>query len=177
MLISEHTGTHLDPPYHYDADGPSIDQLPLSSLVKRARVLDLTHKLPREGIGAADLEVAARRDGITLGPDDAAVIWTGHSRNFGQESYLFERPFIAADGADWIVAKAPGMVVTDLIGLDEPTDPTSPIHNRFLRNGIPQLQITTNLHRLTEGEANVLAFPLKLVGGTGSPLRAFAALV
>jgi kynurenine formamidase len=46
----------------------------------------------------------------------------------------------------------------------------------LLRAGIPQLQVLTNLDRLAGHEAYIAAFPLRLVGGTGSPLRAFAVL-
>lgn len=176
MLLSEHAGTHLDSPYHYDPDGVSIEVMPLRGLVVRARVFDLTHKQALEGIGPDDLEQASRRDGVSVGQDEAAVVWTEHSRNFGRADYPSQRPFITAEGADWLARQRPAMVVTDLIGLDEPIDLTSPVHNRLLRAGIPQLQVTTNLRRLAEGEAYVCAFPLKLVGGTGAPLRAFAAL-
>jgi kynurenine formamidase len=49
----------------------------------------------------------------------------------------------------------------------------TPVHNRLLRAGICQLQVLTNVGRLAGGESWVAAFPLKLVGGTGSPVRAF----
>ena len=99
-----------------------------------------------------------------------------HSRNYGRPDYTTHRPFITAEGAAWIAARRPGLVVTDLVGLDEPADPTTPVHNCLLRAGIPQLQVLTNVGRLAGGEAYVAAFPLKLVKGTGSPLRAFGAL-
>jgi kynurenine formamidase len=50
------------------------------------------------------------------------------------------------------------------------------VHNCLLRAGIPQLQVLTNVSRLATGESYVAAFPLKLVGGTGSPVRAFGVL-
>ncbi|PYM58274.1 MAG: hypothetical protein DMD79_19310 [Candidatus Rokuibacteriota bacterium] len=176
MLLSEHAGTHLDSPYHFDEQGLTIEQLPLKALFARARVFDMTHKQPLEGIGANDLDTAAQRDGITVEPGDAAVIWTEHSRNYGRPDYTWHRPFITAEGAAWIAARRPGLVVTDLVGLDEPADPATPVHNCLLRAGIPQLQVLTNVRRLAVGEAYVAAFPLKLVRGTGSPLRAFGAL-
>src|SRR5262249_46523822 len=139
-------------------------------------VFNMTHKKALEGIGPTDLELVALRDGVEIAPGEAAVIWTDHSRNYDRPDYLDNRPFITAEGADWIARRRPGLVVTDLVGLDEFVDLTSPVHNRFLRAGIPQLQVLQNVHRLAEGEAYVAAFPLKLVGGTGAPLRAFGAL-
>lgn len=176
MLLSEHAGTHLDSPYHFDEDGLAIEQLPLPRLFARARVFDMTRKKPLEGIGPEDLANAARRDGVDLAPGDAAVIWTEHSRNYERPDYTWHRPFITAAGAAWLAERRPGLVVTDLVGLDEPVDQVTPVHNRLLRAGIPQLQVLTNVRRLADGESWVAAFPLKLVGGTGAPLRAFGAL-
>ena len=176
MFLAEHAGSHIDAPYHYDPQGLTVDQLPLIRLWARARVFDMTHKKPLEGIGPQDFAAVARRDGVTIEPGDAAVIWTEHSRNYARPDYTSNRPFITAEGARWVAEKRPNLVVTDLVGLDEPSDITDPIHNGFLRAGIPQVQVLTNLSRLAKREAYVAAFPLKLVGGTGSPLRAFAAL-
>jgi kynurenine formamidase len=176
MLLSEHAGTHLDAPYHFDEAGAAIEQIPVDRLLLRARVLDLTHKRALEGIGPADLEAAAARGGAPLEPGDAAVVWTEHSRHYDRPDYTYHRPFITAEGAAWLAARRPGLVATDLVGLDEPADPVTPVHNRLLRAGIPQLQVLTNLRELAGGEAYVAAFPLKLVGGTGAPVRAFGAV-
>ena len=176
MLLSEHAGTHIDSPYHFDPDGAAIEAMPLDTLFARARMLDLTAKRPLEGIGPDDLDLALRRLGEPIEPGDAAVVWTEHSRNYERADYTHHRPFITAEGAAWLAARRPGLVATDLVGLDEPIDHVTPVHNRLLRAGIPQLQVLTNLARLAGREAYVAAFPLKLVGGTGSPLRAFAVL-
>ena len=176
MMLSEHAGTHLDAPYHFDERGLVIDQIPLGTLFARARILNLTHKKPLEGIGPEDLEEAARRDRVSLEPGEALVVWTERSKNYGRADYTRHRPFITAQGAAWMAERRPGLVVTDLVGLDEPGDLVTPVHNCFRRAGIPQLQVLTNLSRLAGREAYIVAFPLKLVGGTGSPLRAFAAL-
>jgi arylformamidase len=177
MLLSEHAGTHIDSPYHFDPEGAAIEAMPLDGLFLRMRMLDLTAKRPKDGIGPADLDAALRRLGEPIEPGDAACVWTEHSRNYERADYTSHRPFITAEGAAWLAARRPGLVATDLVGLDEPADPVTPVHNCLLRAGIPQLQVLTNLARLAGREAYAAAFPLKLVGGTGSPVRAFAALV
>ena len=176
LFLSEHAGTHLDPPYHFDELGPAIDDLPLASLLVRARVLDLTHKKPLEPIGPEDLQAALTRAGTTIEPGDGAVVWTGHSRNYyTRPDYGDYRPFITAEGAAWIVARKPAIAITDLVGLDEPVDLTTPVHNALLRGGLCMLQVTTNLDRVRDGEWWIGAFPINIVRGTGAPLRAFAA--
>jgi kynurenine formamidase len=175
MLLNEHAGTHLDAPCHFDESGASIDELPLAALVVRARLLDLRHKKALEPIEPHDLEHAL--EGRPLAPGEAAVVWTGHSGNYDSDDYGEVRPFISAAGADWIVRKRPSLLVTDLIGLDEPADLTQPVHNRILLAGMCMLQVTTGLAALSQGKWDICAFPIKLVRGTGAPLRAFAARV
>jgi len=176
MMLSEHAGTHFDPPYHFDEHGPAIDGLPFSGLVYRPVMFDMTRKAPLEGISAADLQEVLDSTGQALGPGDAAVLWTGHAAAYGISiDFGGHRAFITADGAQWLADKRVGVIVTDLVGLDEPIDATEPVHNILLHAGVCFLQVSTNLGHLTTGGWTICAFPIKIVGGTGAPLRAFAA--
>ncbi len=56
-----------------------------------------------------------------------------------------------------------------------PIDVTEPVHDILLNAGVCFLQVTTRLDRIGPSGWQVCAFPLKIVGGTGAPLRAFAA--
>lgn len=176
LFLTEHAGTHFDVPYHFDEQGPAIHQMALGDIMVPARVFDMTHKKPLEGIGPEDLETAAARKQLTIAPGDGVVIWTGHSDNYYTSTDFGEyRPFITEAGAKWIAAKRPRMVITDLVGLDEPTDLTTPVHNALLLNHVCMLQVVTNLRYLADGAWYVAAFPINLVQGTGAPCRAFAA--
>ena len=137
MLLSEHAGTHIDSPYHFDPDGAAIEAMPLDGLLARARMLDLTAKRPLEGIGPDDLD---------LGPPPARRADRARGRRRGLDGalpelrrpdYTHHRPFITADGAAWLAARRPGLVATDLVGLDEPIDQVTPVHNCLLRRGSP----------------------------------------
>ena len=75
----------------------------------------------------------------------------------------------------WLAEQRPSLVTTDLVGLDEPIDVTEPVHDILLNAGVCFLQVTTRLDRIGPSGWQVCAFPLKIVGGTGAPLRAFAA--
>lgn len=177
MMLTEHAGTHFDAPYHFDEHGPAIHEIALSKCMVRARVFDMTHKKPLEGIGPEDLELARKKSGLTLEPGDGIVIWTEHSKNYYSSPQTFgdQRQFITAEGAKWIAARKPFVVITDLVGLDEPVDLTTPVHNAVLHAGICMLQVINNVAALAQGEWYVGMFPINLVQGTGAPLRAFAA--
>src|ERR1700704_1968390 len=53
--MSVHTGTHVDAPRHFFANGAGTDALPLEMLLGRARVIEVTS---RRGIGPDDLSSA-----------------------------------------------------------------------------------------------------------------------
>src|SRR5688572_10399942 len=42
LSLSAHTGTHIDAPLHFLADGEDITSLPLDSLIGRTRVIHIT---------------------------------------------------------------------------------------------------------------------------------------
>jgi len=175
MMLNEHAGTHLDAPCHFDQSGIAIHELQLPRLIGRARLLDMRHKGSLDPISQADLEAALGNR--PFAPGDAAVVWTDHSNNYAREDYGYARPFITSDGADWLIRQKPSMLVTDLVGLDEPADLTSPVHNKILLAGMCMLQVTTNITAMAGGEWEICAFPINFVNGTGAPLRAFAARV
>ena len=176
LFLTEHAGTHFDVPYHFDEEGPAIHEMPLRETLVRAKVFDMTHKKPLEGISPDDLERELARKNMRLEPGDGVVIWTNHSDNYyTRPDFGDYRQFITAEGAQWIAARRPRMVITDLVGLDEPADQTTPVHNALLHGGVCMMQVATNLRELAEGEWYVAVFPINIVQGTGSPVRVFAA--
>lgn len=178
LFMSEHAGTHLDVPYHFKEAGRTIDQFDLNELLVSAKFFDMSHKKPLEAITAEDLEAVYRSKGYAISAGDAVVIHTGHSDNYHtRRDFGSHRQFISADGAAWIAAKKPAMVVTDLVGLDEPGDPDMPVHNQLLHGDVCMLQVTKSLEELREGSWQVAAFPINLVDGTAAPVRAFAAQI
>ncbi len=176
LFMSEHAGTHFDVPYHFKESGRTISDYDLNELFVVTKMFDMTHKKPLEGIGAKDFAVAAKRRNIVVDPGDGVIVWTGHSENYHlRKDFGSHRPFITADGAQWLLQHKASMVITDLVGLDEPKDMTMPIHNALLHGDVCMLQVATNLHELVDGDWFVGAFPINFVEGTAAPLRAFAA--
>jgi len=176
LFLTEHAGTHFDVPYHFNEYGKAIQDYALDELFVPAKMLDMTHKKPMEPMGPEDFEAAAKRSNVTLQAGDGVVVFTGHDKNYHtRKDFSTHRQFITEDGAKWIASHKPQMVVTDLVGLDEPADLTTPVHNALLHNDVCMLQVTTHLEELTEGAWYIASFPINLVQGTGSPARAFAA--
>ena len=53
--FSNHLGTHLDSPSHFIKDAIAIDQIPLETLIGKAKILDFTVKRKNDFITGEDL--------------------------------------------------------------------------------------------------------------------------
>ena len=177
ILLGEHTGTHFDCPAHFDRDGISVEKWPLEKLILPGHLLDVTHRKAREAITPADFEDAVRKSGHPIQADTAVIGWTGQDKNWGKEGFTRERPYIPAESAQWLVDHHVTLFGTDLIGLDNPEEWWEPTHTTFLKNGLPMVQQLCNLDRLVGREFLLTVLPLKMRGGTGSPVRAVALVI
>jgi kynurenine formamidase len=128
MLLSEHCGIHLDAPYHWDEDGATVDRVPLENLVLPGCLLDFSNKGPREPITVADLEAAEHATGQRIGGGMAIIAWTGVDRDWGQQGFQSERPYVPVESAQWLVERKITLFATDLIGIDDPSQWWWPTH-------------------------------------------------
>ena len=174
MLLNEHTGTHLDPPFHTDPAGVTVDQLPLTQLIQPGLLLDFTAKGVREAITPADFEAAAAQVGVTIDGSRAVLAWTGVDQRWGDPGFQSERPYLPAESAEWLVGRGVTLFGTDLIGVDHPDEWWWPTHTAFAKGGTAMIQQMCNLGGLVGKEFLLLVVPLKLRGGTGSPVRPIA---
>ena len=59
LTVNEHTGTHVDAPLHFSADGQSVDEIPVSNLVCPLCVVDIAAK------AAEDADAQVTPDDLT----------------------------------------------------------------------------------------------------------------
>jgi kynurenine formamidase len=184
---SAHTGTHLDAPFHFTANGKTIEQIPLSDLIGPALVIDLSEKElhPRQQITWADLSSwhAQVRGGVIV------LIYTGWSERYWRTPQYFHHPYLTADAAEGLVASGVRVLGLDTLGPDE--TPLEGIggengykfHEIFLGAGGVIAENLANLSALTEEKESaadgrgtwiVNLIPLNIRGSDGSPIRAFA---
>ncbi|MFJ7725034.1 arylformamidase [Neobacillus sp. NPDC097160] len=160
LALSTHTGTHVDAPFHFDNNGKRIIDLDLELYIGPARVIDMIGK---ESIGARDL------NGIDL---DGCKRVLFRTLSWINPSVFPEKiPHIEPDLAPYLARKG-----VKLIGLDVPSvDPIDskelPAHHSLNENGIHILE-SLMLDAIEPGEYELIALPLPLVEGDGSPVRA-----
>ncbi|MQA94346.1 MAG: cyclase family protein [Streptosporangiales bacterium] len=140
-----------------------------------------------EGVGAADLAAAEERAGVRIGAGDVALVRTGWARLFDDAAaYLGHDtgvPGVSEDGAHWLAER--GVIAT---GADttayERVAPGAghrvlPVHRVLLvEHGVHIIE-HLNLEEAASDGLTVFTFvlaPLRIVGGTGSPVRPLAAV-
>lgn len=177
MLFAEHLGTHLDAPRHCDPKGLTVDKVPLEQLVLPGHLLDFRHKKAKEPITIDDFQAAEAKTDRNIGPGTAIMCWTGADKYWGEPGFKTERPYVPEDSAQWLVDRDITLFCTDLIGMDEPGAWKWPTHHIWLENGVCMVQQMANFENLQGKEYYVVVAPLKLLGGTGCPVRPIALVV
>ncbi|MEU6191567.1 cyclase family protein [Nocardia sp. NPDC047038] len=162
-----HTGTYIDAPYHFHAEGADIAELPLERLFNVPIVL-----IRARGLRA-------------VGPDllgDPALLWgkavlvhTGWSAEWGSAAYREPgHPFLIGEVADALVAANVALVGIDSLDVDDTSLPTRPCHHTLLGAGIPIIEQMTNLDALPGTGARLVALPAPVRGMSSFPLRVVA---
>lgn len=174
FTLNTHVGTHIDAPRHFYPDGVAVDRLPLERLVMRpAVVLDVSDKPAGAGVTAADLD----RAGVQPAANEIAIIktlWT--DRAWGKPEFWAQTVYLDPSVGEWIEARRVAAVGMDCFP-EKPfwrmtLTPTErgANHKRWLKAGIPMIQMLTNLGAI--GPCfTLVALPLRLKGMDGSPAR------
>ncbi|MEK6978492.1 MAG: cyclase family protein [Candidatus Hydrothermarchaeota archaeon] len=170
LFLSDHTGTHVDAPLHFDPEGGDVAQLPLAPFVSRGAVLDVSHLEDRAEIGAQDLAGCPNAD--LLGEGFAALVRTGRDKLWGDPRYV-DHPHLTGESARWFLEKGVGLVGIDALSMDSVHVKEKAVHNTLLKGRqIPTVENLCRLELVGEGVFIFIALPLHLVGATGSPVRA-----
>lgn len=171
-----HHGTHVDAPNHFIDGGDSIERVPLNQLIGPAAVIELSDHGEMAPIHGDTLEDRGRH--VRRG--DIAILRTGWSDlHWGSERFWQDGPFLAGDGADWLVERGVKAVVYDFSEESEIRKPgfrgeDCMIHHKILGSGIYNIEYVQNLGKISQPRVTILALPLKLVGLDGSPTRVVA---
>jgi kynurenine formamidase len=174
LHLYSHAGTHMDAPLHFVAQGNTIDKIDLHKCVGPALVIDLSHKAPNSLITIDDLQPHETK----ISPGSRLLLRTDWDLHADQEDYRTHMPRISADLARWLVDKE-----IILIGLETPSVASlrpenkaelTEVHQIFLNAEVVIVESLTKLRELRQETVHFIAFPLRIDGGDGSPVRAIA---
>lgn len=177
LQFGEHTGTHVDALNHMGRQyrGRSIDTMPLSTFYTEGVCLDLSHKGLQQLIEVEDLEHAASDAGLDIRQGDTVLLYTDHYRRAFGTANWHRGPGVSVGAAQWLGEKrvAAFGVETEAPGVRHVSN--KEVHRICGRLGFTHYENLVNLHLLVgRGRFRFLGLPLKIRGGTGSPVRAVA---
>ena len=170
LAMGLHTGTHIDAARHYVPGGRTIDAYPLERFVLEAWLVRLA-AVAEEEIGWAELESQLPAEGLE---GAGVLLHTGWDRDWGSPE-AERHPYLSVEAAQRLVATGVGLVGTDALSVDATGAGTEHAHAALLGADVLIVENLTSLDRLQSGRAYVCSFvPLRITGGDGSPIRAFA---
>lgn len=182
---AEHGGTHVDAPIHFAEGRQTADQIPLSSLIAPAAVVDVSAQaVPDYQVSVADLEAWEAAHG-PVAAGSILLIRTGWSERWpDREQYLgtamtgaeavpeLHFPGIGPDAARWLVANRNVVAVgIDTPSIDYGQSANFESHVILYAENIAGFENLANLDQLPPTGAAVVALPMKIEGGSGGPLR------
>lgn len=159
LKFSSHCGTHIDAPYHYEENGITVDQIPIDYLIGKATVFEIQNK---KKIDLDDLKP------LQLKNTQRVLFKTVNSTYWNLSAFQKDFVYITGEAARYLVDCGVKLVGIDYLSVDKflCTD----AHHTLLRNGTVIIE-GLDLRKVNTGEYEVIALPLKISGGDGSPAR------
>lgn len=199
FTTSIHCGTHLDAPNHFNRQGWSVEQIPLSRLIDvQLQVIDLSAKVQANrsySFTKADFIDSTGLKSLVTG-GSVVLVYTGLSKFYadGQKAYLgtetnntseMHIPGFSKEAAQYLVEQG-----VYGVGLDAPSADSSQQHGaNGTMNPVAHAIFSANNIYIIENVSNKLfdmigqdshmrltIAPLAIVGGSGSPVRLVAVM-
>lgn len=192
FATAEHGGTHIDAPIHFSKTGQTVEEIPLNRLMGNAIKIDVSANAlnnPDYLVSIQDFQDWEVKEGKI--PDGSIVILeTGFSRYYPDKvKYMgtdkrgehavkeLHFPGLSPEAAQWLVDNRN----IHAIGIDTPSidygqSEYFKSHVILLSKNIPAFENVANVGQLPTKGFQIIALPMKIKDGTGSPLRIIAVL-
>ncbi len=177
LEMGEHTGTHVDAINHMAKQykDQSIDTMPLSMFYTEGICLDFSHKGLKELISADEIESACTKSNLEIKSGDTVLIHTDHYRKYFNSPNWSNGPGISIEAAEWLGSKKISAFGVETMSPGVPGISNKEVHHICGKMGFTHYENLINLHLLLgRGRFRFIGLPLKIRGGTGSPVRAVA---
>ena len=182
LTLATHIGTHVDAPYHFHADGTTVENMPLNRYMGPALLLDLRETARGlTPLYVADIQQAGGTPEAVR--DKIVVLFTGWAAaESGGIRFYSQGPYLSNEGAAYLSDNGVNAVSVDFPIDKHPPSPQStiddfPVHRLLLGQGIPLIENLINLDQLVGREFELWALPIKLKDGDGAAARAVARIL
>jgi len=183
LLMSDHGPTHVDAFVHMDGkpEAETIDELGFEWFFTEAICLDLSQFCGTDDwMCAQDIEDACQKSNLKVPDKGSVLIWTGHYEKFyggDFNDWLYKYPGLSEEAMNWLADR--GCVN---VGIDSPSVDSSAAmkdkgywaHKVCRERKVLNVENMCNLKEIAGTRFVFSCLPLKVRGGTGSPVRAVA---
>jgi kynurenine formamidase len=181
--LNEHSGTHIDAPIHFAAEGQGPAEIDPRALVLPLAVIDVSAKAAANAdyqMTVADIEAWEAANGKL--PDGCCVAmnsgWDKHvttPKYVGKDAAGFHFPGVAFETAEFLVRQRSvwGLAV-DTLSLDHGPSKDFKTHYLWLPSGRWGLENVANLGNVPAKGATIVVGAPKVKDATGGPTRIFA---
>ena len=168
VTMSVHSGTHMDAPSHFLAQGIDISRAPHQVGVGPARVaaIDCPAEVRPEHLEAYEARTRPLEAGERLllrTPNSDRKFWL-------QDPFDKDYRGIGPDAARYIAERGLQLIGVDYLSVGPFYNGNPQTHRALMTGGVWILE-GVDLRTTAEGEYEMIALPLKMVGSDGSPAR------
>ncbi|NSX54395.1 cyclase family protein [Parasulfitobacter algicola] len=184
LTINEHTGTHVDAPLHFSADGQSVDEIPVENLICPLCVIHIHAKAaddPDAQVTPDDLNAWISTNGPI--PDGACVaMHSGWSEKVATPAYrgvddagTMHFPGFHIEATQMLLEETNSVAMAvDSLSLDHGPSGDFATHYAWLPAGRYGIENLAGLGNVPAAGATLIVGAPKIGGGTGGPARIFA---
>lgn len=182
LTVWEHSGTHIDAPLHFSADGQSVAEIEPATLVCPLCIVDIAAKAAEEAnatVEAEDIEAWVSANGPV--PSGALVaMHSGWAAKVGAPDYRtaadgsFAFPGFGKSATDMLAEMGVVAIGVDTLSLDPGNSADFAVHSSWLPAGRYGIENLASLDQLPPSGATVMVGAPKHRNGTGGPARILA---
>ncbi|MAZ63636.1 MAG: cyclase [Dehalococcoidia bacterium] len=161
LNMSGHSGTHIDAPFHFVAEGLTIDELPRDRFIGPGLVfeVDAARYITKEHVESIKLDGATR-----------VLFKTRNSELLHQREYEPDFAAFSVEAAQSLVEQGVELVGLDYLSIAH-ADEQVPVHRAFLDHGVVLLE-GIDLSHVAPGRYELMCLPIQIGDSDGAPCRA-----
>ena len=190
FAVPEHVGTHMDAPLHFNKGALTVDQVPLSSMVGPAAVIDFSERAIRDPDAMLSVDDIKKWESVYGNLPDGVIVlarsgwgchWPDKKRYLGTDKSgdiaHLRFPGFSTDAAHYLLnSRNVAAIAIDTASLDPGNSKDFPVHRLWLGANKAGFENVANADKLPEAGAAIFCIPMKIGQGTGAPARIFALL-
>lgn len=173
LVMSDHAGTHVDAPLHFNPEGTGIDQMPVEAMVGNAVLLDYSAKKTGESVSTEEVKAGLAKIGVDQADLKFVLFRTGADRLYGSDDYWGRYLEIKADLVEWMLDQGILVFGVDASTVDHAKDRAT--HMLMRKRLCYHMENLTNFDKLPVDRPFIfICAPLLMKNSSASPFRALA---